>query len=434
MRLNLPTHAPDRISPASHPVRDARCRLATATVRRALVGCLLLPSLLAAQAEADWFQFRGPQGRSVAGDDAALPTEWTAEQNTAWRVDLPGRGPSGPIVVGSRVYVTCSSGYHQDRLHVMCFDVESGKPLWHRQFWATGRAMTHPSIGTAAPTPASDGEAIYAFYSTNDLICLDLDGNLRWYRGLAYDFPKAGNDIGMSSSPVVADQTLVVQVENQGESFVAGVNTQTGETRWQLERPKHANWSSPVIARTSEGAPLVLVKSGEGLDAYDLESGLRRWTYETDAGGIPSVAVLPGQVILPADGVTALSLPSGKGLPQVRWSSNRINPGPASPVVTENRLYVINRAGVLTCADLESGELEWQLRLRGTFWGTPVLAGKFLYCINEAGLAQVVDLADEGKVVASNDFGETVQSSPAVSGGALFVRCDRSLWKIAAKP
>jgi outer membrane protein assembly factor BamB len=380
----------------------------------------------------DWAQFRGVQGRSYAGDQVAIPTEWTADQNVAWKAALPGRGPASPIVVGKRVFVTSSSGYHQDRLHVLCFDTESGGMQWERQFWATGRTMTHPSSANAAPTPASDGEAIYAFYSSNDLICLDLDGNLRWYRGLAYDHPKAGNDIGMSSSPVVADGVVVVQVENQGDSFVAAINAMTGATQWQIPRPARANWSSPVIARQPDGTPLVLVKSGTGLDAHDLQTGTLRWSFPVDAGGIPSLAIIPGKILLPANGLTALSMPSGSEPPEVRWESSRINPGPASPVVSDDKVYSVNRVGVVTCADLETGDLLWQLRLKGTFWATPVLAGDHLYCINDEGVAQVVGLKGEkGELVATNVFGEGIQGSPAVGTGALFVRSDQSLWKIS---
>ncbi|MCA9168290.1 MAG: PQQ-binding-like beta-propeller repeat protein [Planctomycetales bacterium] len=400
-----------------------------------LISRVVLMSLLLSvtTAQADWTQFRGSQARSVSGSDTKVPLEWdtSAQRNVAWRADLVGRGPSGPIVVDNRVYVTSSSGYKQDRLHVLCYDATNGKQLWHRQFWATGRTMTHPSSANAAPTPASDGESIYAFYSSNDLICLDLDGNLRWYRGLAYDFPKAGNDVGMASSPAVADGVVVVQVENQGDSFAAGIDTKTGKTLWQFERSKRANWSSPVIAKLPAGQALALFKSGSGLDAHDLHTGERRWQFAGDAGGISSVAVLDDKVILPFNGLVSLDITKPSQTPEVVWTSNRVNPGSASPVVSDEHVYAINGAGVLVCADLKSGEVLWQVRLQGKFWATPVLVDDHLFCINESGLAQVVKVGDKGEIVAKNEFGETIQGSPAVDGGALFVRSDQSLWKIA---
>ena len=168
--------------------------------------------------------------------DAAPPANWTATENVAWKVDLPGRGPSSPIVVGKKIVVTCSSGVKQDRLHVLCFDAATGNRLWERQFWATGRTLSHPSSANAAPTPASDGELIFAFFSSNDLVCLDLDGNLKWLRGLAYDFPRAGNDVGMSASPTVVGDVVIAQVECQGDSFATGIDKRTGESRWRISR------------------------------------------------------------------------------------------------------------------------------------------------------------------------------------------------------
>ena len=93
---------------------------------------------------ADWRQFRGNDSNAVAlGTN--LPLSWGEGENIAWKVPLVGRGLSGPIVVGDRVLLTCSSGYDQDRLHVVCFDACSGQTRWHRQFWATGSTNTHPN-------------------------------------------------------------------------------------------------------------------------------------------------------------------------------------------------------------------------------------------------------------------------------------------------
>ena len=156
---------------------------------------------------ADWRQFRGTEVNGLAVD-GRIPSSFSSDENVAWKIDLPGRGLSGPIVVGDRIYVTASSGFRQDRLHVLCFDRKSGDRIFERQFWATGRTMCHPKMCVATPTPASDGTRIFASYSSNDVACLDLDGNLLWYRGLTHDYPNASNSLGMSSSPIVVDETL----------------------------------------------------------------------------------------------------------------------------------------------------------------------------------------------------------------------------------
>lgn len=382
---------------------------------------------------ADWTQFRGPDGTSVAAN-AKLPTSWNIaeRQNVAWTAELPGRGPSSPIVVGDRVVVTCSDGPLQEKMHVVCLDAKNGKMLWRRQFWATGRTYSHPDSANAAPTPASDGRRIFAFYSSNDLVCLDLDGNLLWFRGLAYDYPKAGNDVGMASSPVAVDDTVVVQVENLGDSFAAGIDTATGETRWRLPRKPSMNWTSPALFRTPQGRNVVLLQSPGMLTAHDPKSGEQIWQFEADCQTIPTAVGTDGRVYVPAKGVTALDLSDGTA-PKVLWDSNQLNPSPASPIIAGKRIYAMNRAGVLSCADTENGKALWQLRVGGTYWSTPILAGGRMYCVNQDGKAKVIELGDtKGEVVGEADFGERVQGSPAVAGDALYVRSDKHLWKIAA--
>jgi len=380
---------------------------------------------------ADWLQFRGANGAS-SSTDAAPPDSWNETMNVAWKASLPGRGVSGPIVVKDRTYVTCSSGVKQDRLHVVCFDNKTGDEVWQREFWATGRTLTHPFSAVAAPTPASDGERIFAFYSSNDLACLDLDGNLLWYRGLAFDYPKAGNDIGMASSPVVVGETVVVQIENQGDSFAAGIDVATGATRWRVERAHHANWVSPIaLPGDREGNRIVLLQSASGLTAHNSMTGEELWRYDVPCSTTPSVAVSEDHIFIPANGLTVLKLAPDATVSSLVWDSSQLSPSAASPIVVGDRVYTMNGSGVLSCGDVATGERLWQLRVGGKFWSTPVVAGDRMYCINSDGAAKVVQLGDKGEIVSSNEFSDEIKGSPAISAGALYVRSDRYLWKIA---
>lgn len=391
--------------------------------------------LLCTLTGADWLQFRGNQHNSVA--EAKLPTSWdlASGKNVAWTADLPGRGPSSPIVVKDRVIITASEGARQDKLHVLAFDANTGKELWRRRFWATGRTLCHPESAIAAPTPASDGERIFAFYSSNDLACLDLDGDLLWYRGLAYDYPKAGNDVGMSSSPVVAGNTVVVQVENQGDSFAAGLDVKTGVERWRIARAPEANWSSPIALQTNTGWQVIL-QSGEKLVAVEANTGKQVWESQLACSGITSTVLSDGKLLVPANGVTALQLGDPSATPEVLWDANKIATSGSSPVASDGCIYALNRAGVLTCADTKTGEVLYQLRLKGPVWATPVIANGHLYMVSFEGAAHVVELGkptsgDKGKIVFEADFGEKIQGTPAVAGNALFIRSDKHLWKIA---
>jgi len=386
----------------------------------------------------DWPQFRGPQATGLAPDGQNLPETWSATENLAWKSALPGKGLSGPIVVKDRVIVTACSGPRQDRLHVLCFANDTGKLLWERQYWATGRTLCHPKTNMAAPTPASDGQRIFALFATNDLFCLDLDGNLLWLRGLTYDYPNASNSLGMASSPVVVGSTLVVPVENDAESFALGIETATGENRWKVDRPAFANWVSPTVYPRTDGLSAVCLQSSQGLVAYDPHTGNQLWRHEQACGTIASPTVAGDLVFVPLgkgnSGLTVLRPVSGRATPDVVWSESRLAPGTASPIVSQGHIYSVNSAGVLNIADAKSGELQKAVRLKGPFSCSPAIADGHLYIFNEAGLGQVVDLrGDEAKLVSQNDLGEGILCSPAISNGALYVRSDHNLFKISRK-
>ena len=267
-------------------------------------------------------------------------------------------------------------------------------------------------------------------FSSNDVICLDRAGNLQWLRGLTADYANVSNSLGMSSSPVVTGDTLVVQVENDSESYTLGLNKTNGLNRWRLDRPKAANWTSPVLLKSG----LVALQSKTGIDAIRTEDGSNAWSYEDGASTIPSSAVLNGVLYIPSHGITALKLndADAANTPKQLWQSGRLQPGTASPIVIGNKVFTTNRAGVLSSGNTKTGERGWQLRLKGPFSATPVAAGDYLYFVNEAGLMQIVDTtAEEGEITGKLDLGEQVLGSPAVGSGALYVRSNSKLYKVA---
>jgi len=298
-----------------------------------MVWTMCLVSVAVVHAE-DWRQFRGSAGTAVSRE-STLPTRWSATENLAWKVSLPGRGLSSPIVIGDRVLLTCSSGFRHDRLHVLCFNAADGSLRWERQFLATGRTMTFPKICNAAPSPASDGQRVFALFSSNDLICLDLDGNLQWCRGLTFDHPNVSNSLGMASSPIVVGETVVAQLENDSQSLATGIDVKTGTSLWTIERPKRPNWTTAVSLPPSgeKGESLVLLQSSAGLAAVQPRTGKAVWTYDTGASTIPSSVVSDGIVYVPSGGITALRPPTGSSQPEVLWKAGKLGPSTPSPLV-----------------------------------------------------------------------------------------------------
>lgn len=400
-------------------------------MKRALLPFVLMTALVAVAGGADWRQFRGTDN-SGRSDETNLPKSFDDAQNVAWKIPLPGRGPSSPIVVGDQVLVTCSSGAKQDRMHLMSFDVATGKTRWHRQMWATGQTACHPFGALAGNTPASDGRRVYAFYSSNDLACFDLDGNLQWFRGLARENPSMRNDVGMASSPLVVRDVLIVQCENQGESFIMGLDAVSGKTLWRRPRDQDAIWSSPIVLRGPTPQQDLVLFHGRGkFSAHDPTSGEPVWEYEASCHTTASATTSGNRVYLPANGIHSLRHDPATRTVELLWNQRLLRGGNASPVVSEGRVYVVKPPAILVCGHAETGDVLWQLRLKGPVWATTLVADGHAYVVNHAGLLQVVRLGEQGELVGEYQLDAGILASPAVADGAIYFRSDRHLWKFA---
>ena len=380
----------------------------------------------------DWRQFRGNESSGVS-TEPNLPVQLDEAETLKWKTPLPGRGLSGPVVVGDRVFLTASSGYRDDRLHVLCFSVATGELQWDRQFKATGRTVCHDSMCMATPQACSDGERIYAYYSCNDVVCLDLDGNLVWYRGLGFDYPNASSSLGMSSSPVVVNGTLVLQLDTESESFVAGLDALTGETLWKLDRERSAVYASPALYHPSDSAaPQVVLHSRKSLLSIDPRTGNSNWEVAQSCGSVSSTTVAGDLLVSPLNELSVLRPIGASGTPEKVWSDARLTPDTPTPVAYENRVYVL-KGSVLTCADLKTGKIAWRLRLdcKGAY-ASPLAGNGHLYLVDENGVLQTVRLeGTKGEVASRLELGEAIMGTPALAGGALYLRSDKHLWKFA---
>ncbi|MFN3191216.1 MAG: PQQ-binding-like beta-propeller repeat protein [Aureliella sp.] len=389
------------------------------------------------RADSDWPGFLGPGGNPVSS--SSLPTEFrvSSEDQTAehigWRTELPGRSVSGPIVVDGKVITTSSGGIEGRWMYTTAVDQKTGDVIWQRSARSTGRPYCHPSSANAAPTPCTDGKHVYSFFSSNDLICYDLSGNLKWFLSLTDIHPLAGNDVGMSASPAVGGGVVVVTVECQADSFAAGIDAETGEVLWDITRPSKANWCSPRIRIDESGKGIALLQGSRELQAVELTSGQSIWSKELGGSSVVTSLVAGDTIYLPGRGVSALKSPSAFAEPTESWNSNRLSPGSASLVATKFGLIGLKRPSILVCCD-ESGEQKWNVRLKdvGQVWATPVVADDQLYLFSMSGKCLTVKLTDEAaEVVATSELGEEVLGSPAVVDGAMYVRSVDALWKIS---
>jgi outer membrane protein assembly factor BamB len=398
-------------------------------MKRLFLSVILL-SITHSASAGDWPQFRGHGGTAVS-QEKGLPVKWSTTENVRWKAELPGRGVSSPVIAAGRVYVTAASAYHDRRLHVLCFDAVSGEKLWERQLAATGSTLCHPKTSMAAPTPVTDGRHAYALFATGDLAAFNRDGDLLWYRALERDYPEITNQVGMAASPVLVSNTLLLPLENAGDSFALGVDVRTGRNRWKVPRRRDINWVTPTLAHFRGKSAALFQTSGE-ITAYDTASGEILWTYKNNKlGSVPSPVLIDDLVIVPGTPSVALRV-LGDGNPEVVWKSNKLKVAYASPVAYQGRIYAMTDIGV-ACLDAATGKEIWRERLGTGFSASPIIADGKLYVAKEEGDTSVVELGEKPKILANNALKEPLLATPAIANGAIYLRTEKHIYCIAAK-
>ncbi|HKB03024.1 MAG TPA: PQQ-binding-like beta-propeller repeat protein [Gemmataceae bacterium] len=395
----------------------------------------LFAALLAAglATAAGWTQFRGPNGSGVS-DETGLPTTWGPTENVRWKADLPGRSVASPVVWGKKVFITSATGPKFERLHTLCLDADTGKVLWQRQLAATGYTACHPKSSMAAPTPCVDANTVYCLFATADLAAYDHDGNLKWYRSLAGDYPGISNQVGMAASPVLAGDRLIVPMDTVGESFIAALDTTYGQNVWKVDRPKDINWVTPTL-RTSGKRTEVIFSANREAIAYDAANGKKAWSFAAPGASVPTAVLSGERVLLPVAGALACLKPDGDRMVEV-WRSPKLASGYTSPLVYKDRVYAIGRAGTLYCFDVLTGRELWSERIgkgKGAFWASPIAADGHIYTFDDAGNCAVVKAGDQPKVVATNDLKAEIMGTAAMANGAIYIPTVNGLYCIATK-
>ena len=235
--------------------------------RSVLILVVLLTSLDPALADS-WPQFRGPNASGISKEKAVAQPQ--PPQRTVWKTPIPN-GHSSPIIVQDRVLVTA---FENDDLLTICLDRYSGRVLWRHGTRRRGSGVYHKMNSPATPSPVSDGKNVYVFFGDYGLIALSLNGQERWTLPLGpFD-----NSNGMGSSPILANDKLLVLCDQNVGSFLLAVNKTNGQQEWRAERPDFTNgYSTPILYKPDTGPLQVIVAGSVRLTAYDLETGQEVW-------------------------------------------------------------------------------------------------------------------------------------------------------------
>ncbi|MEM6692150.1 MAG: PQQ-binding-like beta-propeller repeat protein [Planctomycetota bacterium] len=368
---------------------------------------------------------------SASGSEAPQQIDASEQGNIAWRIEIPGRSVAGPVVAGDVIFTTSSSGPEGRTLWLTGVSLNQGEVLFEHAIEVTGRPHHHPTGAGSAPTPVTNGECFVAFYSSNDLVCVEKDGRVRWIRALGLDHPKTGNDLGMSSSPVIIGDKVFVLGQSQGNAFVHSVDLKTGGDVWQVERPRVANWASPLAVATKP--PMLIVQGGDGVTSLNPETGETFWSLDYPDSTIPSPSTNGDVLMLPGSKLLAMDLkgyrPETGKIPQELFEDRKLSTSNASVALSSNRLYSL-KSSILTAADSRTGEVFWKERLTGIkrSWATPLVIDDQIYVCGSGGEIVVIkDDGDSATVVSETELDGEILGSPAVADGRLLVRATDSL-------
>lgn len=425
----------------------------------------------------NWPSFRGALARGI-NSAQPIATKWNGEtgENIAWKTPIDGLGTSSPVVWGKSVYITTAidsadqSGFRTGAFgdvssveavgecsyQLWRLDLDTGEVIWKQE--AARRkpeVKRHSKSSHANPTPATDGKHVIAFFGEAGIHCYDSEGKRLWQRDLGLLdsgwFYDRSYQWGFGSSPFIFEDMVLVQCDIQDESFIAALDIETGETRWKTPRAEIPTWSSPVAFYTPDGVPTVVVSGTKCTAAYNARTGEELWKM----GGFSEIVVPTPQVTpkvalftsgySPVQPIVALfhsargdlKLPEGKATEPFLWSQLRGGPYMPTPLIHDNRVYILENSGILSCYDLATGKRRFRQRLRNekatTYTSSPISAGGLLYCTSEEGHTFIVTADLEGHTVAENDLGEAVLATGAIAQGVLLLRGEKHLFAIVEK-
>ncbi len=452
----------------------ARCDVTVVrccVVRRALFLSAFLGVVASASADDlssacrdQWHQWRGPLANGTAphGDP---PVQWSETTNIQWKVEIPGESSATPIVWGDQVFVLAAvrtdrtgpslpkpeqeppGGYKTDRptnyyrFEVVALDRRTGQTLWRRTATETvpheGR---HDTNTYASASPSTDGRRLYVSFGSQGVYCYDLQGNLQWKRDLGRMVTRSG--WGEGSSPTLYGDSLVINWDHEGQSFLIVLDAGTGQTRWQVDRDEVSSWATPLVTPYG-GRTQIVVNASKRVRAYDLDTGQVLW----QCGGqslnvVPSPVRFEDLVIAMSGykGTAAYAMPLNStgditDTERIAWRHKVNTPYIPSPLLVGDRLYFTKWfSPILTCLDARTGEVRMEAqRLPDlkNLYASPVAAAGRIYFVSREGVVLVLKEQPKIEVLGTSRLDDGFDASPAIVGRQMFLRGKRHVYCIA---
>ncbi|MGE3804072.1 MAG: PQQ-binding-like beta-propeller repeat protein [Gemmataceae bacterium] len=411
----------------------------------------------------NWPQFRGAASDGL-GAGATLPDDWDTDKNVVWQTDIPGWGWSSPVVWGDQVFVTSAvtekkldrpviGGYpggwlkptDEQRFMLYCLDARSGKKLWEQEaFKGPAPEKRHPRNSYASETPVTDGEHVFAWFGNVGLYAYDMKGKKIWEQRLPA-YPIRGG-WGTGTSPVLYQDRLFIQNDNEKESYLAALDKRTGKEIWRVAREERSNWSTPYIWENDKRTELVTIGTAK-IRSYDLDGKLL-WELKGTSGLVSLMPVAKhgllyvgagyhiGPIYAIKPGATGdITLKGGETSNEfIAWSHLKGSGIHPSYLIVGGRLYVVFDAGFVTCYNAKTGEILYnRQRLEtggGRFYASPWSYHGKVFLLNEDGATYVLEDGPTFKQVGKNVLEDNAWATPAIAQGALFVRTYSKLYRL----
>jgi len=411
------------------------------------------------EADAYWGHWRGPTGNGVA-PKADPPVEWGEKKNLRWKAALPGLGHSTPVVWRDRIYLTAAVAFgdpqaptagHRDGEHdnqeavyrqkfvVLAVNRADGSIAWQKTVReALPHESGHQTGSHASHSPVTDGERVYASFGSNGLYCLDAKGEILWQKDFGQMHSLHAH--GEGSSPALYGETLIVNWDHEGASFVVALDKRTGKERWKSAREEITSWSTPLVV-VHEGKPQVVISATRRIRGYDLATGALLWECGGLSTNVVASPVAGGGIVIAGSSydtkkMIAIRLDGAKGdisgSGRILWTRERNTPYVPSPLLYDDKLYFFSHyQGVLFCLDPKTGAVVFgpsRLPEVSDFYASPLGAAGRIYLTSREGVTVVIRHGAALDVLAVNRLEDRFSASPVAVGGDLFLRGERHLY------
>ena len=381
----------------------------------------------------DWPQFRGPTGQGVS-EERNLPLTWSENKNVRWKVPIPGRGWSSPVIQGDRIWLTTATDEGKS-LRAIAIDRNTGAILQNVEvFHLKSAKLANSKNSFASPTPVIDGDRVYLHFGAYGTACITQSGEIVWKTRLEYD----NGQHGTGGSPIIYEDLLILSCDGNDVQFVVALDKVIGKVRWKKMREGYQAYTTPLVVSLPEGDQVISPGALRAI-AYEPRTGKEIWQVRYGEGfsNVPRPVYGLGLVFI-CTGFQQASLlaikPDGRGditKSKVVWRLDRGVPLTPSPLLVGDELYMVTDNGIATCVDAKTGEELWRARLGGNHSASPIYADGKIYFLSEEGESVVIAPGRQLKHLATNQLEGPTLASMAISDSSLFVRTATHLYRIS---